>query len=168
MVGMITLISHTSADTRGNQLQLRKASLEDSEALARLYFSSYENEVTSQQEAQAKIAEIFDNSHGTFYSAASPVLVDDNGRLVAAALCLQNRTDGVQPGELPTIFELFTAASRRREGLAEKLIRHALGVMASDGFDQVTVRVEENNYAALALYLTLDFNRWNPEEDDLL
>lgn len=168
MTGMITLITRTTADTRGHNLKLRNAQAEDSEALARLYFASYEDEVTSQQEAESKISEIFDGSHGTFYPEASPVLVDDNDRIVAAALCLKERTDGVQPENLPTIYELFTAASRRLEGLAEKLIRHSIDIMSADGFDEVTVRVEENNYAALALYLTLDFNRWSPDVDDLI
>lgn len=167
MTGMITLIARTAPNNREHRLALRPAELDDSEALARLYFSSYEGEVSSQQEAEKKVSAIIKGEHGTFYPEASPVLVDDNNRIVAAALCLRERTDGIKPADLPTIFELFTAASRRREGLAEKLIRQALDVMATDGFDEVTVRVEENNYAALALYLTLDFNRWNPDDDEI-
>lgn len=40
--------------------------------------------------------------------------------------------------------------------------------MFEDGYEQVSVRISENNAAALALYLTLDFNRWFPEDDDIL
>ena len=55
-----------------------------------------------------------------------------------------------------------------REGLAEQLIRRSIDQMFEDGYEQVSVRISENNAAALALYLTLDFNRWFPEDDDIL
>lgn len=168
MTGKITLITCTREDTAGNALALRPATPADNEALARLYFASYDGEIATQAEALEKINQIFDGAHGSFYPEASPVLVDENNRIVAAALSLKDRTDGVGPEATPTIYELFTAASRRREGLAEKLIRHTLGVMAAEGFSTSTVHIDDTNYAALALYLTLDFNRWIPETDDLV
>jgi len=36
-----------------------------------------------------------------------------------------------------------------------------------NGYEEVCVRIPEDNAAALALYLTLDFNRWNPEQDEI-
>lgn len=168
MTGKITLITRTCADARGNNLTLRPATPADGEALARLYFASYDGNIATQQDALNRITEIFDGTHGSFYPEASPVLVDNNDRIVAAALSLRERTDGIGPDNTPTIIELFTAASRRREGLAEKLIRHTLGIMAAEGFDEATVHIDDTNYAALALYLTLDFNRWQPETDDIV
>lgn len=166
MSGLITLISQTSKTAKPITVSTRPAQVEDAEALARLYFASYEDErFASQSEAEAEIEKILRGEHGEFYTEASPVVVDEHDRIVAASLCLKHRivTD---PKNIPTIYELFTAASRRREGLAEQLIRLSIGQMFEDGYEKVSVRIGDNNSAALALYLTLDFNRWFPEEED--
>ncbi|MDO4916734.1 MAG: GNAT family N-acetyltransferase, partial [Rothia sp. (in: high G+C Gram-positive bacteria)] len=110
---------------------------------------------------------VFAGELGDFYPEASPVVVDDNDRVIAAVLCLKNRKDGVEPADLPTIYELVTAASRRREGIAEQLIRQTIHSMNQDGIEQVSVRIPETNAPALALYLTLDFHRWAPNNEDL-
>lgn len=167
MTGMITLITKTSENPKTVKIITRAAKLEDSEALARLYFASYDSpDVASQEQALEQIRSILSGTYGDFYPEASPVLVDENGRIVAAALCLHNRKDLAVPADKPTIYELFTAASRRREGLAEQLVRISIDAMNHDGVEEVTVRVEEDNYAALALYLTLDFHRWQAIDDD--
>ncbi|WP_081316712.1 GNAT family N-acetyltransferase [Rothia kristinae] len=57
--------------------------------------------------------------------------------------------------------------SRRREGFAEQLLRVAITELKEEGFEHVALRISEDNAAALALYLTLDFHRWFPEEDEL-
>lgn len=170
MTRMITLIGTTDRPRRELGLTTRPAGLEDAEALARLLFSSYEDgRVNTQEDALKLVTAVLDGSHGEFYPEASPVVEDDHGRIIAAALCLKNRVDGVPPGDKATIFELFTAASRRREGLAEKLIRQAVAQMDEDGFEEVTVRIPEANAAALALYLTLEFRRWqNPNDEQEL
>lgn len=168
MTGLITLISPTRPSGKALTLATRPAQVEDAEALARLYFASYDDDrFPTQAAAAVEIERILRGEHGEFYHEASPVVVDDNGRIVAAALCLKHRVV-TEPKHLPTIFELFTAASRRREGLAEQLIRKSIDRMREDGFEQVSVRISETNAAALALYLTLDFKRWFPEDDDLL
>lgn len=168
MSGLITLISQTSQATKPLTVSTRPAQPEDAEALARLYFASYDDSrFASQADAQAEMARILQGEHGEFYPAASPVVTDERGRIIAAALCLKHRVV-TEPKSIPTIYELFTAASRRREGLAEQLIRSSIDRMFTDGYDQVSVRISENNAAALALYLTLDFNRWFPDSDDLI
>lgn len=168
MSGLITLVSQTSKAAKPITVSTRPAQVEDAEALARLYFASYEDDrFTSQAEAATEMEKILRGEHGEFYTDASPVVVDEHDRIIAASLCLKHRivTD---PKDLPTIYELFTAASRRREGLAEQLIRRSIDQMFEDGYEQVTVRIQDDNSAALALYLTLDFNRWYPEDEDIL
>lgn len=165
MSGLITLISNTSKAKKPLTISTRPARIEDAEALARLYFASYEDErFPTQAEATAEMERILKGEHGEFYADASPVVVDEHDRIVAASLCLKHRVV-TEPKNIPTIYELFTAASRRREGLAEQLIRRSIDQMHEDGYEQVSVRISENNAAALALYLTLDFNRWFPEPD---
>lgn len=165
MTGNITLIAHTAANTKTPAVDLRPATPEDTESLAQLYYSSYEQGgVSSLQEAHAVVRGVFDGEYGPFLPDASPVVVDDDGTVVAAALVLARRVGEDLP-DVPYIFELFTAASRRRQGLAEQLVRCAIGTLFDNGYDQVCLRISEDNAAALALYLTLDFNRWVPETD---
>ncbi|MFC4903909.1 GNAT family N-acetyltransferase [Kocuria oceani] len=165
MTGTITLIAHTAENTRTPAVSLRPATPEDAESLAQLYYSSYEQGgVSSLEEARTVIRGVFDGEYGPFLPEASPVVVDDDGTVVAAALVLARRVGEDLP-DTPYIFELFTAASRRRQGLAEQLVRCAMSTLYDNGYDQVSLRIAEDNAAALALYLTLDFNRWVPETD---
>ncbi len=165
MSGTITLIAHTAENTKAPAVTLRPATPEDTESLAQLYYSSYEQGgVSSLEEARQVIRGVFDGEYGPFLPDASPVVVDDDGTVVAAALVLSRRTGEDLP-DVPYIFELFTAASRRRQGLAEQLVRCAMSTLYDNGYDQVSLRIDEDNAAALALYLTLDFNRWVPETD---
>lgn len=168
MTGTITLIAHTAANTRKPAVTLRPADPEDAENLAQLYYSSYEQGgVSSLEEARQVIRGVFDGEYGPFLPEASPVVIDDDdGTVVAAALVLGRRLGDDFP-DAPYIFELFTAASRRRQGLAEQLVRCAMSTLYDNGYDQVCLRIDEDNAAALALYLTLDFNRWVPETDDV-
>lgn len=165
---LITLVTDTQENTRESQLTTRPAQASDSEALARLLFSAYESNLyPTQADAKVALDKVFAGELGDFYPEASPVVVDENDRVIAAVLCLKNRKDGVEPAELPTIYELVTAASRRREGIAEQLIRQTIHSMNQDGIEQVSVRIPETNAPALALYLTLDFHRWAPNNEDL-
>lgn len=167
MTGSITLIAHTAENTKTPSVSLRPATPEDVESLAQLYYSSYEQGgVSSPEEAREVVRGVFDGEYGPFLPEASPVVVDDDGSLVAAALVLARRVGDDLP-DAPYVFELFTAASRRRQGLAEQLVRCAMNTLYDNGYDQVCLRISEDNAAALALYLTLDFNRWVPETDDV-
>ncbi len=162
----ITLISKTVAHKKPTTVSTRSIRKEDAQALARLLFSSYDDSrVPSQAHALKEIESILDGSHGDFYPEASPVVVDQHDRVVPAVLCLRNRKDQVEPANVATIYELFTAASRRREGLAEQLIRMSINTMYRDGLSEVTVQIPESNAAALALYLTLEFRRWQSPDD---
>ncbi|ALU40257.1 acetyltransferase [Kocuria flava] len=167
MTGTITLIARTVANTRPNPVPTRPATPEDAEALAQLYYSSYEQGgVSSLAEARQVVQGVFAGEYGPLLAEASPVVADEDGTIVAAALTLERRVGDGELPDAPYLFELFTAASRRRQGLAEQLVRSSMDTLCHSGYDQLCLRIAEDNAAALALYLTLDFNRWVPEDDD--
>ena len=167
MSGKITLIGKTWANTHPLTIVSRAVSDQDAEGLAKLFFMSYEDgSVNSQAEAREIIQQLFDGEFGALIPDASQVIADENGRLIAAILVLESRRGDGLP-QSPSIFELFTAASRRREGMAEQLLRLAIDRLHHGGYEDVALRIDEDNSAALALYLTLDFNRWFPDSDDV-
>ncbi len=167
--GTITLIGKTWANTRPVKVSTRPVTPEDADGLAKLFFASYDDQdvIGSQAEALEIIHKVFAGDYGQLIESASPVVVDDNGRIVAAALVLDSRV-GTGVPNTPYVFELFTAASRRREGFAEQLLRIAIDQLHQQGHQEVALRIAEDNSAALALYLTLDFKRWIPEDDSEL
>ncbi|WP_144935548.1 GNAT family N-acetyltransferase [Rothia kristinae] len=167
MSGKITLIGDTWTSTRPVTVSTRPVARQDADGLARLFFTAYDDgSVTSQAHALEILHHMFDGEYGAVLPKASPVVVDDAGRIIAAALVLESRVGDDLP-DSPYIFELFTESSRRREGIAEQLLRVAITELKEEGFEHVAVRISEDNAAALALYLTLDFRRWFPEEEEL-
>ncbi|KTR35727.1 GNAT family N-acetyltransferase [Rothia kristinae] len=167
MSGKITLIGDTWTSTRPVTVSTRPVARQDADGLARLFFTAYDDgSVTSQAHALEILHHMFDGEYGAVLPKASPVVVDDAGRIIAAALVLESRVGDDLP-DSPYIFELFTESSRRREGFAEQLLRVAITELKEEGFEHVALRISEDNAAALALYLTLDFHRWFPEEDEL-
>lgn len=167
MSGKITLIGDTWTSTRPVTVTTRPVARQDADGLARLFFTAYDDgSVTSQAHALEILHHMFDGEYGAVLPKASPVVVDDAGRIIAAALVLESRVGDDLP-DSPYIFELFTESSRRREGFAEQLLRVAITELKEEGFEHVALRISEDNAAALALYLTLDFRRWFPEEEEL-
>lgn len=167
MSGKITLIGDTWTSTRPVTVSTRPVARQDADGLARLFFTAYDDgSVTSQAHALEILHHMFDGEYGAVLPKASPVVVDDAGRIIAAALVLESRVGDDLP-DSPYIFELFTESSRRREGIAEQLLRVAITELKEEGFEHVALRISEDNAAALALYLTLDFRRWFPEEEEL-
>ncbi|MFW0154979.1 GNAT family N-acetyltransferase [Rothia sp. P6271] len=167
----ITLITNTITPLckSPQRLNLRPTSQEDYEAIARLLFSAYdESTFPTQENAQHYVETILNGTHGEFYPEASPILIDDNGRAVAVLLSLKNRLDHNGPENTPTLLELITAPSRRREGIAEELITYALDVMHTQHHEAASTHINETNAAALALYLTLGWQRWTPQDDTFL
>ena len=167
MSGTITLIGRTQETSSANPVPTRPARPEDVPALAELFYAAYGAEVLGSPEAAERILRgVFDGEYGPFLADASPVIEDEEGAVVAAAIVLENRTGKHLP-EVPYIFELFTAASYRRRGLAEQLVREAITKLHQQGYEEVALRIAEDNSAALALYLTLDFPRLVPYHDDV-
>lgn len=179
MTGSIVLISRTAdltARTDTSILNTRPAAREDIPRLAELYSSAYQSarvsqvgEVVDSPETAADVlTRLFDGEYGPFLPQASPVVVDADDALVAAALVVANRVGDDVP-EDPYLFELFTHSSRRRQGLAEQLVRVSASSLAQDGQERLSLRIADDNSAALALYLTLGFSRWQAaaEDDDI-
>lgn len=168
MSGTITLIAQTSETKSTNPVPSRQVTAEDIPALSKLFFEAYASTTAamSQEDAGEIIQGVFDSEYGPFLPDASPVVEDDNGKVIAAAMVLERRKGDDLPAA-PYLFELFTASSHRRRGLAEQLVREAMTKLYNQGYEEVCLRIAEDNSAALALYLTLDFNRWIPDSDDL-
>lgn len=176
MTGTIILIART-ADVvprrQAAQLPTRHAEPDDRDALAQLFYSAYEavgldsanGGVDTLDEAKNIVAELFDGTYGPFLPEASPVVLNDTGEIVAASLVVQRRTGDGLP-DAPYIFELFTHSAHRRQGLAERLVRESAAALQEAGHERVSLRIREDNSPALALYLTLDFNRWQAEAED--
>ena len=167
MTGTITLIARTEVTPRELTATSRSVTDADTGALARLLREAYGSAaVGTQEDAEATIRDAVRGEFGPFLQEQSQVIEDDDGSPVAAAIVLERRDDAHLP-DAPFLFELVTASSHRRRGLAEQLVRQVMRSLQENGYDEVCVRIPDDNSAALALYLTLDFNRWIPEQDDL-
>ncbi|MDO4919763.1 GNAT family N-acetyltransferase [Kocuria sp.] len=167
MTGNITLIARTVPSTREATAPSRPVTREDSATLAQLLREAYGSAATgSQEQAETMVQDALEGAFGPFLAEQSRLVEDENGNPVAAAMVLERRTDSHLP-DAPYLFELFTASSHRRRGLAEQLVRSVMASLHENGYEEVCVRIPEDNAAALALYLTLDFNRWTPEHDEL-
>lgn len=173
LTGTITLIARTTdvlprADRA--ELPTRFTQSEDKEPLAHLFYSAYQavgldsanGGVDSLEQARTIVTKLFEGEYGSFLPEASPVVLNDNGEIVAASLVLERRVGDSLPNA-PYIFELFTHSAYRRQGLAESLVRQSAAALHGAGHERVSLRIREDNSPALALYLTLDFNRWLPE-----
>ena len=167
MTGTITLIARTVSNHREVTAPSRSVTAADSAALARLLLEAYGTQGTGTPEkAESLIQDAFNDAYGPFLAEQSQLIEDEDGNPVAAAMVLSRRDDPQLP-DAPYLFELFTASSHRRRGLAEQLVRQVMASLHENGYEEVCVRIPEDNAAALALYLTLDFNRWTPEHDEL-
>ena len=167
MTGNITLIARTAPNARQATAVSRPVSEQDTDALASLLMDAYGPQVSgTAEDAKHLVREAFAGKFGPLLQNQSQIIEDEDGTPVAAALLLERR-EGEDLPDAPYLFELFTASSHRRRGLAEQLVRGVMATLAENGYDEVCVRIPEDNAAALALYLTLDFHRWHPDQDDL-
>ena len=178
MTGKIVLVGRTAdlvARSGKSLLNTRPATSEDISALADLYAAAYQasstadaSDVSSAEEAKEILTKLFDDEFGRLLPEASPVVSDEDGSIVAAALVVERRTGEAVP-EDPYLFELFTHAAHRRQGLGEKLVRVSAATLSEAGHERLSLRISEDNSAALALYLTLGFSRWQEaaENDEI-
>lgn len=167
MTDMVTLIAKTSPLERDLKIAYRNVQDSDAERLGELYFTAYDAGVAgdSLEAAMADMKDSLAGKYGRFMPEASHVALDDDGRIVAAALVVEHAV-GTDTPDAPFIFELVTDREHRRRGIAEDLVLATLDALFNDGKDMVSLQVKETNSAALALYLSLDFRRWSPEEQD--
>ncbi|WHF23596.1 GNAT family N-acetyltransferase [Kocuria rhizophila] len=80
---------------------------------------------------------------------------DEDGHPVAAAMVLGTPRGRPAPGR-PYLFQLFTASSHRRRGLAEQLVRQVMASLHENGYDEARA-FPRTTPRRLALYLTLHF-----------
>ncbi|MGA7206192.1 MAG: GNAT family N-acetyltransferase [Specibacter sp.] len=167
MTDMVTLIAKTTPLERELKTASRTVTESDLPRLGELYFTAYEPGVAgdSLQAAMEDMRASMQGKYGHFLPGASHVALDEDGKIVAAVLVVE-RAIGDDTPETPFIIELFTDRGHRRQGLAEDLVLATMDTLFNDGQQDVALRVEASNSAALALYLSLDFHRWSPEEND--
>jgi ribosomal protein S18 acetylase RimI-like enzyme len=100
-----------------------------------------------------------DGGLGETVERASLVTSTPDGQITAAIIVTERNGEAV-------IAELFTHPDHRRQGLAEELLRHCIHTLHTLGLTTVTVTVEDDNAAALALYLSRDFRRLTDDDTD--
>lgn len=164
MSDLITLTAPTVPLEAELAVETRPTTEADIEALGDLYFTSYDPGLARNTvaEATAEMREILGGGHGTFLFDASPLVTDENGNLIAAVLVVE-RANGDDLPDCPFILELFTHAEHRRQGLADQLVHASMATLHQAGYEQIALRIRDDNAAALALYLAMDFRRWDPE-----
>ncbi|MCY0903812.1 GNAT family N-acetyltransferase [Arthrobacter sp. H14-L1] len=166
MTNMVTLIAQTSPLERDLPTESRPATAADIRKLGELFFSAYGPGVASEnmEAAVADLKASFEGKYGTYLPAASQIVTEAEEIIAAILVVERAKWDGAP--DAPFIIELFTDREHRRQGLAEDLVRASLDALFQAGHHNVAVRVSDENSAALALYLSLDFRRWTPEEQD--
>ncbi len=167
MTEMVTLIARTTPLERELKTASRTVEESDLPRLGELYFTAYEPGAAGEslQAAMDNMRTALNGKYGQFLPKASHVALDDSGKIVAAVLVV-DRAIGDDTPEAPFIIELITDRDHRRQGLAEDLVLATMDTLFNEGQERVALRVETSNSAALALYLSLDFRRWSPEEDE--
>lgn len=167
MSSKVTLIARTSPLPTELDISTRSLSTDDIPALGELYFSAYDQGIGVQsiEAATSDIDQAFVGKYGTLLTEISQVAVDEEGKIIAGVMVVEHSPEPGSP-ESPLLIELFTDRDHRRQGLAERLVVISGDLLFNAGYKEVAVRVEESNSAALALYLSLDFRRWEAEEDD--
>ncbi|HEY8293968.1 MAG TPA: GNAT family N-acetyltransferase [Micrococcaceae bacterium] len=166
MSSMVTLIAQTAPLERDLKIESRQATEGDVPRLGELYFSAYDPGVAESLEAAvADIHASFAGKYGPYLPLASPVALNDAGEIIAAIMVVERAIWEDTP-EAPFIIELFTDRRHRRQGLAEELVLACIDRLFNAGHKEVSLRVDSENSAALALYLSLDFRRWYPEPED--
>ncbi|ALE92251.1 acetyltransferase [Arthrobacter alpinus] len=167
MTDMVTLIAKTTPLERELKTTSRTVHESDLPRLGELYFTAYEPGIAgdSMQAAIDDIRASMAGKYGQFLPDASHVALDETGKIVAAVLVVE-RAIGDDTPESPFIIELITDRQHRRRGLAEDLVLLTMDTLFNAGQHDVALRVEGTNSAALALYLSLNFRRWSPEENE--
>lgn len=167
MTDMVTLIAKTTPLERDLTFPYRTVEAADAARLGELYFTAYDTSVVgdSLDAALADMKESLAGKYGALLPAASHVALDEAGKIIAAVLVVDHAVGDDTP-DTPFIIELITDRQHRRRGLAEDLVLATMDTLFNEGKSDVALRVEAGNSAALALYLSLDFRRWSPEESD--
>jgi N-alpha-acetyltransferase 10/11 len=164
LISLATLIEPQHLKPVGNSPRVISAT--DLPKLADLRLHAY-NDGASPPDADKdadRIPAVFQGSHGASLPHASLLTADEEGRITAAIITTERAiSDGPKTA---FIAELFTHPDHRRQGLAEKLLTHAMQALHETGHKTLAVTVNSSNAAALALYLSRDFRRLAPAAHD--
>lgn len=167
---MVSLISLAAViepqDLKRAAQPLRNVRATDLAELADLYLRAYSDGASPPDTAKAvdRIKALLDGAYGVLIPQACLLTMDEAGRATAAIVTIE-RDFGNKASTNAFIAELFTHPEKRREGLAEKLLGHAMHALHDAGRTTVSVTVDRNNPAAIALYLSRGFRRLVPEDD---
>jgi ribosomal protein S18 acetylase RimI-like enzyme len=129
--------------------------------IADLYQRAYGDGTSGpKNEDASRISAVYGGSQGAVLTQASLLTADAEGCITAAIIT----TERAFSDESRTAFiaELFTHPDYRRQGLAEKLLTHAMHALHKTGHTTLAVTVSSSNAAAMALYLSRDFRRFTP------
>ena len=124
---------------------MRRARMEDAEALAALLGRAYGSEAWDAARAER---EIFGD-----VTVRATLVAETEGRLVATA-SLQVRPDAPERGLVRLV---ATDEDRRREGLARALVIAVLALAQQAGCREALLHTESDRLAAIALYRQLGF-----------
>ncbi|MGW6200583.1 N-acetyltransferase family protein [Kribbella sp. NPDC055110] len=129
---------------------LRPPAVEDALPLGKLYFEAYDAGVAAatEQEALEDIELTFAGEYGVLAPSLSRLAWADD-QLVGALLVVE-RAPWPDTPDCPFIIELFTARSRRHQGIARLLLRECANIT-------VALRVDEKNTPAVTLYRSFGF-----------
>jgi ribosomal protein S18 acetylase RimI-like enzyme len=157
MNALVTLVAVTGLyNTAPERIRVRALEPDDLLELASLHRHAYADRPGQGAGNPAWIGPSLDEGHGTA-EAASLVASGPDGHITAAIIITERDGEAV-------IDELFTHPDHRRQGLAEELLRHCMHLLHTLGRPTVTVTVEDNNPAAMALYLSRDFRRLTDDD----
>lgn len=161
MVSLISLAALTGPqDLKPTTPSPRNIKSTDLPKLADLYLHAY-----GEEKSADRISAVFGGVHGIPIPQASLLTADAEGRITAAIITTE-RALGTDGPKTAFIAELFTHPDHRRQGLAEKLLSHALQALHDTGHKTLAVTVNSANAAAVALYLSRDFRRLTPSAED--
>lgn len=134
---------------------------DDIPALAQMYLDAYEPAaVSTLEEATSEIVSAFDGEWGQLWPEASPGAWF-GGQLVCVVQTVRRPAWDPQMN-CPWLIEVMTDHASRRRGLARALIVAACRAVDLAGEPRVGLTVDDDNRAAVALYVSLGFRRKDP------
>jgi ribosomal protein S18 acetylase RimI-like enzyme len=128
------------------QLVLRSAQPRDLDALESfelLVFSDLEQRISRRQWAYLVAR-----------AGGRTVMAEDGGGRLLGVLVLSHRRDG----RSLRVYSLGVHPAARRQGVARRLLEHALAYAGRRGFERVSLEVRRENRGAVALYRAMGFS----------
>ena len=163
MNALVTLVAGTEhQNTTPARIPVRPLEPDDLPELASLHRHVYADVAAAAQRRGGDLSWIgisTDEGRNRTAEAASLVTSGPDGQITAAIIITERDGEAV-------IDELFTHPQHRRQGLAEELLRHCMHVLHTLGRTTVSVTVDQNNPAAMALYLSRDFRRLTDDDTE--